>query len=347
MATLVDTPVFIGGLGVYLPDTVSVATAVERQWYPAEAARTSELTGVAVAGPIPAPEMALWAAQDALKRSGHRGADLDLLLYVDTWHQGPDGWLPQSYLQRHLDAPDVLATEIHSGCNGVLVALQLAAGQLAAGSRTALIVAADNFGTPKIDRWTVGEGYIPGDAAAAAVLTREPGFAQLLSVCAVSVPEAEEMHRAGEELFPPPITLGRDLDFTARATSFREQLKRDGVGTSSLLKVHGQTMAVADRALAEAGITLADVHRVLFLNFSRPMVEQRCMAALGLPLERSVWDFGRTVGHLGASDHLVALEHLVTTGQAGPGDHLLLLGLGPGVHLAAAVVKLLDQPAGG
>src|SRR5207302_2223113 len=61
---------YISGLGVYLPETVSVADAVAQGLYPEADAAANQLTGVAIAGDTPAPEMALRAAQDAFKRSG-------------------------------------------------------------------------------------------------------------------------------------------------------------------------------------------------------------------------------------------------------------------------------------
>ena len=38
----------------------------------------------------------------ALHRAGCAPSEVDLLLYADSWHQGPDGWNPHHYLQRHL-----------------------------------------------------------------------------------------------------------------------------------------------------------------------------------------------------------------------------------------------------
>ena len=64
---------YISGLGVYLPETVSVEDAVKQGLYPAADAAANQLTGVAIAGDTPAPEMALRAAQDAFKRSGDPG----------------------------------------------------------------------------------------------------------------------------------------------------------------------------------------------------------------------------------------------------------------------------------
>ncbi|MER6365961.1 ketoacyl-ACP synthase III family protein [Kitasatospora sp. NPDC001527] len=343
---------YIKGLGVFLPRTVSTAEAVAQGLYPAQEIELHELAGAAVAGPTPAPEMALWAAQDAYERSGHRPHDTDLLLYADSWHQGPDGWQPQYYLQRHLVGGDVLALEVRQGCNGMFGALELAAGHLAGlgtsrdGERppTALLVASDNFGTPMMDRWRMGPGYVTGDAASAVLLTREPGFAELLAAGSLTVAEAEGMHRGAEPLFPPGPTVGRPLDFTTRNAEFKQHSAATGQGTAALVQVQVSTLAVVERTLEEAGIELADVTRVAYMNYSREIVEQRCMAALGLPLEKSTWDFGRTVGHLGASDQIVSLDHLLSTGGLGPGDHLLMLGVGPGVTLSAAVVRIL-QPA--
>ncbi|MFJ8691304.1 ketoacyl-ACP synthase III family protein [Streptomyces roseolilacinus] len=341
--------VFIKGLGVFLPGTVTVEEAVEKGWYPAFEAELHELGGAAVAGATPAPEMALRAAREAYERCGHRPGDTDLLLYADSWHQGPDGWQPQYHLQRHLVGDDVLAVEVRQGCNGMFGALELGAGYLrgraagAGGGRaaTALLVAADNFGTPMMDRWTMGPGYVAGDAACAVLLTTEPSFARLLAVGSAAVSEAEQMHRGAEPLFPPGPTTGRPLDFRARNAEFKEAALADGVGTGALVRVHGRTLELVERTLSEAGIGLGDVTRVAYMNYSREIVEQRCMAALGLPLEKSTWEFGRTVGHLGAGDQVVSLDHLLRTGELGPGDHLLMLGVGPGVTLSCAVVRIL------
>jgi 3-oxoacyl-[acyl-carrier-protein] synthase III len=344
----VRTPdIFINGIGTYLPAQVSVESAVQQGLHRAEDAASHQLTGAAVAGDVPAPEMALRAAQDALKRSGRAPDEVNLLLYVDTWHQGPDGWQPQSYLQRHLIGGDALALEVKQGCNGMFTALELAVDSLLAGKRTALVVAADNYGTPLMDRWGVGAGFISGDAACAVVLSREPGFAKLLAVRSVAVPEAEGMHRGDEPLFPPGVTLGRALDFGARGEAFRREAMAQGIGVAPMLQVQSAMMGTAHDTLAEAGIGLADVTRVAFNNFSREMVEQRAMAPLGFPLSMSTWDHGRTIGHLGASDQIVSLDHLLSTGQLRPGDNLLMMGVGPGVTLSCAVVTIVEQPSWG
>jgi 3-oxoacyl-[acyl-carrier-protein] synthase III len=337
----------IAGLGVFLPETVSVAWAVAHGRYPEAEAELHELASVAVAGEMPAPEMALRAARQALDRSGCAPSDVDLLLYADSWHQGPDGWNPHHYLQRHLLGDAVLAVELRNGCNGMFSALQLASGYLdgAPGRRTALLIAADNFGTPLLDRWRMGPGYIAGDGASAVLLRTGAGEVRLRSVVSSTVTEAEEIHRCGQPLFPPGPTLGRALDFAERGAEFRRRSIASGAGTTALLEVQRRTMQVVAQALAEAGVRTGDLARVAYMNYAREIVEQRCMVALGLDMDRSTWDFGRTVGHLGASDQIVALEHLLAGGQLNPGEHVLLLGVGPGVTVSAAVVRVGQSPS--
>src|SRR5882724_11113070 len=101
--------IYLGGIGIFLPEIQSVESAVARGLYPADEVASRGFSGAAVAGDLSAPEMALRAAQDALKNGGVGPEDLAALLYADVWHQGPDGWNPQYYVQRHLVGDDLLA----------------------------------------------------------------------------------------------------------------------------------------------------------------------------------------------------------------------------------------------
>ncbi|GAA5106091.1 ketoacyl-ACP synthase III family protein [Nocardia iowensis] len=338
---------YIAALGSFLPATVTAEQAVAQGLYPAETAEIHELGGAAVAGPIPAPEMALRAAEIAVKRSGLVAEEFDLLLYASTWLQGPEGWLPHPYLQRHLVGP-IPALEIRQGCNGMFSALSMAVEYLRADPdrHSALLVAADNFGTPLMDRWKMSALFIAGDAASAVVLTKTDGFAQLLSVCHTSIPEAEEIHRASEPLFPPGVSLGKSPDFFARLQEITAKVAAapDSPLGAAMARVREEIPVVVGQALDEAGIGLDDIARVAFLNCSREATEQRCMVPLGLPMEKSTWDFGRMVGHCSASDQILSFEHLVTTGQLRAGQYLLLFGSAPGVLLSAAVIKVLRDP---
>ncbi|WP_436757965.1 ketoacyl-ACP synthase III family protein [Streptosporangium sp. V21-05] len=335
--------IYLRSIGVHLPPVVSIETAVAEGRYPAEEKEYFRLGGAAVAGDLPAPELALRAARHAFERSGGMSPrDLDLMLYVDVWHQGPEGWLPQYYLQQHLVGGDVLSAELRQGCCGMFNALQFAAGYLRPGG-TALLVGADNHGSPRVDRWRMIEGYVVGDAGCALLLTTDTGFARLLSVNVVVLPEAESVNDGGVPLFPPEATVGSQLDFATRHRAFRGRLlARDG-GAGVMLAIQSTLMELVDRTLKEAGITLDEVARVAFPHGRWDNVEERA-SWFGLTLADTTWEYGSGVGHFGVSDQFVALDHLMAGGALAPGDYVLLIGVGAGKTLACAVVRILDIP---
>jgi len=338
---------YLAGIGAFRPKMESVGAAVRQGLVPKDAADASGITSVTVAGDVSPAEIALIAAQQALKSSGLSADDIGLLLYTGVWHQGPDGWGPQYYLQRHLLGDDLLAVELRHGCNGTFSALELAVPYLRCAPHVggALITAGDNFGTPLIDRWNPGEGlaYL-GDGAGAVVLSTSSGFAELLSLCTTTFSGMEEVHRAGEPLFPPGATTGTFLDYGARAARFQQKATEDGSWVQCLLGHQKHNVECVGQALDEAGVDARDIKTVVIHSMPRQAAASY-LKILGFSLERSTWEFSRTTGHLGAGDHLAALDHLVSTGKVGPGDNLLLCGSSPGVTYKAAVIRILDTAA--
>ncbi|MFL1429439.1 MULTISPECIES: ketoacyl-ACP synthase III family protein [unclassified Nocardiopsis] len=326
-----ETPgIHIGSLGTFVPRLVTN-----------ESAEPGHLRGASLGDGTPAITMAVDAARQALERWGRPTDLLRLLLYVDAYPSAPEGWSPSAYLQRELLHGDMLSTGLRDGCNGVFSALELAAGQLMVrgGDTSALVVAAENLESPLVDRWSVLEGFTMSDVATAMVLSREPGFARLLSVTSGTVPELEQLHRGDEPLNVSGLTLGRPLDFNSR---IREFGRTRSFTPETALLLFKSMKDVVDRALDEAGIGIGDVARVAMTNEPRRNVDER-MKALGLPPEISTWDYGSTVGH-SPSDQVLALHRLVERGELVPGQHLLMIGIGPGLTYAAAVVEITDTP---
>ncbi|QYC45218.1 hypothetical protein Nocox_38340 [Nonomuraea coxensis DSM 45129] len=333
---------FVRSLGVFVPDVVSVEQAVEEGLYPPEEAERFQQLGAAVAGDLPAPEMARRAVLDAYERWGESSPkELDLLLYPSVWHQGPNGWQPQHYLQMHLLGGAVPAYEIRSGCVGMISSLELAASYLRAdaGRETALVVSADNHGTPLVDRWRMTPGALIGDAACALVLGKDYGMAELLAVNATTIPEADAVNDGAYPLFPPDATVGRGLSFGDRHEEFRQRLLKER-GTGIHLTIQKTMMQQVEQTLDEAGIELSDITRVAFPHGRREDLDGQ-MSWLGIELDQTTWDYGRRVGHCGAVDQFIAFEHLLATGGLVPGDHLLMVGFGSGTSVAAAAFRVL------
>lgn len=334
--------IYLQAVGSYRPPATSCSEAIHGGHYSAEETALSGMVSVLVADDMPAPEMAARAAQEAIAAAGARPESYDALLHCATHHQGPEGWSPAHYILNQTLAQPITAMEIRQGCLGMLAAFRIAADRLTAGEahRRVLVTAADNFGTPHVDRWRASSLFLLADAACAAVVSNDAGFAELVATASLSNPGMEELHRGGEPLFPPGATIGRGLNFEERNQYWREQWARGNPPPSGDLGglVHDTVAAV----LADADLTLSDIARVCHVGYAAPALHALFTDPLALPAERSVWELTRTVGHAGAADPLLSLETLRADGQLQPGDHVLLAGAGPGMEVACAVLTLTD-----
>jgi 3-oxoacyl-[acyl-carrier-protein] synthase-3 len=337
--------VYINGLGVFLPYHVSSEEAIARGLYDEAVYKGTGLTGTHVARDIPPLTMAVHAAKQALARSGNDLTTIDTLIHSANVHQGPQGASFGGYVLRQLGGTDVHTMEISQGCNGVFGAVDVAIGYLtgAAKMKTALITTAESFETPLLDRWRgYGPGVIMGDGAAAMTLSAEGGFAQIVSMASSTLTELEQWHRGNESLLPLqsetqglPNMVTRTMDFLQSGISLPEIIEL----------ISDFSMKLCHRALSDAGITADDLARAIANNADGRMLYHGFLKPLGLPMERSTYDYGRTVGHIGSCDQIMSLDHLITSDQLKPDDHVLLLTQGPGMVTSCFVIKILEVPA--
>ncbi|WP_344336178.1 hypothetical protein, partial [Kitasatospora putterlickiae] len=223
---------YIAGLAAQVPRLWPIADAVAAGRAGAEQALVDGWTSVSVADGTPAPELAAEAGRLALKRSGLRAEDVRLVLHAGTYHQGPDGWYAANYVQHHVLGTAAPAIGLDQGCTAMLDGARLAHGQLAhAPARSAVLVsAADNFGTPTLDRFTyahgfgTGRGSILGDAGCAVLLSATAGPLRIRSLVQSSLSSWERLYRGTEELFPPGPAGGAAIPVGRRMGAYADQV---------------------------------------------------------------------------------------------------------------------------
>lgn len=332
--------VYVAGLARHLPGTLDVAQAVADGRYDAEEQAAGDYASVTVANGQAPPEMAAAAGGLALRRSGVPAGRVSLLLHASAWFQGVDFWPAASYVHREVLAGNrrAPALDVAQMCNGGLGAVELAASHLMAVPErcAALVTAADRFEEPGFDRWRgdVG-GIVYGDGAAAVVLARE-GFARLLSVGTVVDTGLEAMYRGAEEFAVRP---GRPVDVRARRRAFMAGVEGVADRTTAGLRES------VELALEEAGVGRERVARFVWPNVGLRTLRTRYLEPLGLELASTTWSWGRRTGHVGGADQLTGLAELVETGAVGPGDRVMLVGIGAGFSWTCAVVEVLTPPS--
>ncbi|MFD0773153.1 ketoacyl-ACP synthase III family protein [Streptomonospora algeriensis] len=332
---------YISGLGVHLPPPVAADDAIADGSYSKEEQEISGWVSVCAAGSRPAPDMAVRATDAALKGAVDGPEDIGLVLHTHAYHQGPDMWSAQNYIQRETLGGSAPAFVLQQGCNAMVSGMELAGCHLAAAPdrSAALITGADNFTVPQIDRWRLANNVAVGDGAAAVVLSSRSGFARVRSVACSSVPALEGLHRGDEPLHPPTGSTGGRIDLRERALQFADST--DAMLLDDHELIGSATASVVERALSDAEAKSSDIARVTHVNWGHERFLSRTLVPLGLSAEQGTLEFGRRVGHLGTCDQFAGLHHLLETGALRGGDLVLMIGVGGGLSLACAVIELL------
>ncbi|MFE6159660.1 ketoacyl-ACP synthase III family protein [Streptomyces sp. NPDC056486] len=338
--------IYLTSLGVRLGRRLDLEEAVADGRYASAEYVANALLGVTVSDDVFAPDLAVEAARLALERAGDDLApeDVRLLLHASAYFQGQDMWTPASYIQHHTIGGDAPAVEVDQKSNGGMAALSLAAGFLAGCDDDAavLVTTGERFCLPGFDRFRTESGTVMADGGTALVLGRTPGFARVVSCVLTSDSSLEHMYR-GRGLKDAPASGDKPLNMRARKTDFMRKNLNDLESIS--LQIAGGIGDCIQQALDEAKTEVADVRRFVMPHNGQTVRWWNMLADMGVGQERTTWEFGRQVSHLGSGDQSAGLEYLLTTGQLAPGDRVVLAGTGYGFNWGAAVIEILHLPS--
>ncbi|MEU5580035.1 3-oxoacyl-[acyl-carrier-protein] synthase III C-terminal domain-containing protein [Streptomyces huasconensis] len=338
------TELRIRAVGTWLPDTRD--TAVQAMQEDRLAEDTAQRIGVRAlpVSDVPAPDMAVRAAQQALARAGWQAQDIDLLIHTWLYYQGHELWSPPHYIANQLGAHHCLPLAIHQGCDGGALALYDAALRLRADPdvRRALVTSSDRYVLPGIDRWNSYPSMGLGDAAGAVLLHRPLPQSQtddafsLLALNTLPCVETEVFLRGQSPLHSVPLGGGAPVD---AVTAARQATADMGKGVfDRIAREHIER--VLHTTLYEAGISADDPRlRCLVL----PRVGARTLDQQYLPVVQQLpcklLGFDDDTGHLGCSDWAADLDELHGQRILEPGDVAVLIGAGGGFTWTCAVVQ--------
>ncbi|HZF89904.1 ketoacyl-ACP synthase III family protein [Streptomyces sp.] len=291
---------------------------------------------------ISVPDMGVLAGRTALERAAHVVGDrIDLVVHASIYHQGRDHhWTSAPYIQRELGITGAFAVNVEGMSNGGMAAIDLAMAQLEAGRGTsALVTTSDRFCPPGFDRWRGSYGIVFGDGSTAMVLSTAGGFARIHAIASLTDATMEQLHR-GTEPFTHAYGLVDDENLRESKKSYLAQVGRESV----LKRAEDALMSVVRSVLDKTGRELDDFAKILLPNMGRGLMEIQFFKPLGISADRTLWDWGRYTGHLGAGDLTAEVARLVEKKEVQPGDQVLLVGAGGGYSLTAAVVEIETVP---
>ena len=332
--------IWIAGTGSALGDLVPASEAVDDGRYSATDAVTTGMVSVSESESSPA-DLAVRAGRAAMRAgrqvaAEHGTAWRGFHLHGASYAQGPVLWSAACAIAARLVGPaiDGLSVQVDAMCNGSMAALEMAAAVLAARPDipAALVTSGDQFPVGAVNRWRTDSGLVMGDGAAAVVLRPGGGRLRLLASSSFTDGELAALHAMPPEGDPPgPLELRNRL---------RVYLTEGDHGPRAVLarSVAG-IRTVVGQALAQAGCDLGDVRWVVPPFIGRGLFRAHYATPFGIDPARTLLDFGLRVGHCGAADQLIGLDHLVRNGLLRTGDRVLLVGEGVGLTFSCAVLQ--------
>jgi len=254
--------------------------------------------------------LAIEAGLAALERAGRRPDEIDAVILATTT---PDQIVPgtSATVQDGIGVPGG-AFDVNAACSGFVYALTVAHGLLAVGAERLLVIGSETLS--RITDWDDRSvAILVGDGAGAVVLEAVDGPGQLLS-----------------------WNLGAD-------GSLRHLLKCDHGGylymdgKEIFRKAVRVVVESAERAIAEAGLTPADIDLLVPHQANLRIITAACQR-LGIDEDRAVVVIDR-YGNTSSASIPLALADALETGRLTEGKHVLLTGFGGGMTWASAVLR--------
>src|SRR5690606_21832323 len=270
-------------------------------------------------------DLAEAASRKALDAAGLTGADIDAVIIstITHMHMTPSA---AAILADRLGATPAAAYDVSAACAGYAYGIGQADALVRAGlARHVLVIGAEKL-SEIIDPTDRSIPFLLGDGAGAAIVrpSDTPGIGPTVWGSDGSKATAIRQTHSWTELREDP-SLGWPT------------LRQDG---PTVFKWASFQMApVAEKALAEAGVTAEDI-QVFIPHQANMRIIDQMKKQLGLPesvvIARDIAETGNT----SAASIPLAAERLLSEGQAKSGDLALQIGFGAGLVYAAQVVVL-------
>ncbi|MEU6285551.1 MULTISPECIES: ketoacyl-ACP synthase III family protein [unclassified Streptomyces] len=333
----------VAAVGTWLPEPVQAADAVREGRYTKERYETFDYASVLRSEDVAPPDMAVFAAETALKRSGVDPSEFSLLLHGSLWFQGLDIWPAASYIAQRTVGRHVPAMDVQQRCNIGVSGIELAAAHLTSGLRggsAVMLTTADRWSGPAVNRWGLHDMSAYGDGGTAVVVSRRGGFARLLATATAADNSLEGLTRGDEPFRTASPAAGTPVDLTARSAAYAARHDE----AELTMRIARTMLRAKKEALADAGLTTADLAKVVTPATGRRKGDHQVHHLLGVTEEQTTWSYGRTTGHVGGGDWAAGLAHLIDTRAVAPGDHVMLFGGGAGYTCTAAVLEITEVP---
>lgn len=329
--------IYINSCKSYLPAlSYMVNDAIANGLYETDEAKNTGYKSVLVEQNLFPAEMALDAVERAVESTNVN--NIKHIIYSSIHRSGHKSfWSPASFIQNKLQALNAIPFNLNQGCNGQMIALNLSCSLLnsSVGDDSSLLVSSDCFSHSLFDRWKSDYGLIYGDAATAITLSKKKGFAKIRKLESVSAPVLEKMHRLEDGSCETDKFLKQQYNVRDSKKQFFTKY-----GLTILTSETHKALKKLYQSIFSENIVLSDIKYFIFPNLGKKILEENYYPVFKCKDNKTLWNFGSTVGHLGTSDCFAGLCFLEDNNKLKTGDYILMIGAGAGFSWTACLLEI-------
>jgi 3-oxoacyl-[acyl-carrier-protein] synthase III len=280
--------------------------------------------------------MATQVGRAALAAASSQPPDIGWVIHCGASYQGSAGWPVHHHIQHGIIGHHGNALELRQYCAGGLTSWVIADPMASAGNAV-ICTGADNWSWD--DRFvtsrSVGSGPF-SDAAHAAVISGQTGFAKVLGTATASCPEQSAPWRTREAYWEHTT---RD-DFRAAYSRAVDSRTSDATRDSFRMMVHAVTNALAEAHLSPQYVTHFVPH-----SSGNGEPYRSVAKVVDLPWAESLHQSYLDQGYLGVSTEVAGLIQLAESGELQADSIVLLLATEYQLSATAVVLAIIKPPA--
>ncbi len=274
-------------------------------------------------------DLALFAAQEALKNSGLKPQDIEMLIFATVT---PDHLMPSAacYLQAKLGLGNIMAFDLNAACSGFVYGLSIADQFIRTGHYKNVLIIGAEILHHKVNYEDRGTCILFGDGAGAAVVSRCPENSESMILSSHSHADGT----LANLLYVP--SGGSVMPFTQETLDSKEIFVV--MNGREIFKHAVRAMAqCCQEALDANNMTKDDIDWVIPHQANVRIIEA-VAKHFDIPLEKVIINI-ENMGNTSAATIPVSLHECLTSGKIKKGDLILLTAFGAGLTSGSVLLR--------
>ncbi len=290
--------------------------------------------------------MAIKAAKAAIESGDIDPLSIDIVVYTQAFFSDHIIWPDYAEIQKEIGAVNANSLKILQQCNGMIAAIDYIYSKMFSDKsvNVALIVAAEKYCKPLMNRWKSSNTAFWGDGASAVIIRRGEASNVILGVSLTTDGTYNRIwqasYKGGTVLpFSNEVTLEKDemlADFVRSGGVYQTDENMRKIVVDSMVSKNNQVLKNVLKNVNEN----IEINKVITVNLATNW-PGKIANSLNVSIENTSSYIAKDYAHMGACDLIFNLHIMRQDGHIQRGDNVVLFSGGAGYSAGCVLIRYL------